>query len=112
MWSPNPHLMQDVVAIGNADGECHYVAVKKISKQFFYSAISSLGEELRFEIVKPILEQCDAATLYRIEDANPVGGPKVLIRALGAYAVQSHFELEVEPKVNTSSSGLILPLSL
>ncbi|KAF9500549.1 hypothetical protein BDN71DRAFT_1502200 [Pleurotus eryngii] len=45
--------MQDVVAISNAD------------------AISSLGEELRFEIVKPILEQCDAATLYRIEDANP-----------------------------------------
>ncbi|KAG9226206.1 hypothetical protein CCMSSC00406_0005117 [Pleurotus cornucopiae] len=34
-------------------------------------AISSLGEELRFEIVKPILEQCDAATLCRIEDANP-----------------------------------------
>ncbi|KAG5220487.1 RNA polymerase II transcription factor SIII [Salix suchowensis] len=52
VWSPNPHLMQDVVAIA----------------------------------------------MRTIEDANPVGGPKVLIRALGAYAVQSHFELEVEPK--------------
>ncbi len=86
------------------------MAATKIIKRFFYSAISSLGEDLRFEIVKPILEQCDAATLCRIEDVNPVGGHEVLIRVLSAYAIHSHFELE--PKVSSSSPLWILPLSL
>lgn len=35
-------------------------------------AISSLGDELRYDIVKPILERCSVEHLLRLEQASPV----------------------------------------
>lgn len=37
-----------------------------------FIAISSLGDDLRYELIKPILESCNAATLLRLEQASPV----------------------------------------
>lgn len=35
-------------------------------------AISSLGEDFRYDLVKPILERCNVDQLLRLEQASPV----------------------------------------
>ena len=36
------------------------------------TAITSLGDDLTYELVKPILERCSAEQLLRLEDGSPV----------------------------------------
>ena len=38
-----------------------------------YLAISSLGDDLRFELIKPVLADCSPETLSRLEKTSPVG---------------------------------------
>ena len=38
----------------------------------FYQAISSLGDDLRFELLEPVLTGCSPETLSRLESTSPV----------------------------------------
>jgi hypothetical protein len=44
-------------------------------KFFFLIGIVSLGDNVSYELVRPILESCSADNLRRLEDATPVSYP-------------------------------------
>jgi hypothetical protein len=37
-----------------------------------FSAISGFGDNLRYELIKPVLEHCSVESLARLEEASPV----------------------------------------
>jgi hypothetical protein len=43
------------------------------------AAITSLGDDLTYDLVKPVLERCDADQLLRLEHTSPVCQLDILI---------------------------------
>ena len=60
------------VASNNTECTRFLLIVALRNSVFFNVAITSLGSELSFRLVKPILERCTADQLMRLEEASPV----------------------------------------
>jgi hypothetical protein len=64
------------VAAAHVGGE-HQLDGRASQAQFFSFSIGivSLGDNVSYELVRPILESCSADNLRRLEDASPVSRP-------------------------------------
>ena len=49
-----------------------FVALKPVYNDFLLIEIESLGEDVRYDLVRPVLEHCSADTLLRLENSTPV----------------------------------------
>lgn len=70
-----PTILLLPVLSAHADGMSCLLSFSSIS---FPTAITGLGDDVRYDVIEPVLECCSADTLLRLEQSSPVSPPRFI----------------------------------